>query len=215
MKANTTRLFEGIEKVISSLPVVDIPVERKKLLEPLKEFVQAKVHSEQEILLTFICTHNSRRSHLAQVWAQTLAAYFGIPKLFSYSAGTEATALYPKIAETLRNTGFETNLLSEGQNPVYAIKAGSTEHPIIGFSKTLDHDFNPSSGFAAIMTCTQADEGCPLVFGAEIRFSIPFEDPKAYDATAQQSEKYQERSRQIARELYYVFSKITLENGKE
>lgn len=210
MTANTTRLFEEIEEVISTLPMEEISADRKELLEPLVGFIQTRINAREEILLIFICTHNSRRSHLAQVWAQTLATHFAIPKLHSYSAGTEATALYPKVAETLRNTGFEVILLSEAENPVYSIKAGSKEHPIIGFSKTLDHSFNPSSGFAAVMTCTQADEGCPYVAGAEIRIAIPFEDPKAFDTTAQQSEKYQERSRQIAVELYYVFSKITL-----
>lgn len=210
MTANTARLFEEIEEVISTLPMEEISADRKELLEPLVGFIQTRINAREEILLIFICTHNSRRSHLAQVWAQTLATHFSIPKLQSYSAGTEATALYPKVVETLRNTGFEVILLSEAENPVYSIKAGSKEHPIIGFSKTLDHSFNPSSGFAAVMTCTQADEGCPYVAGAEIRIAIPFEDPKAFDTTAQQSEKYQERSRQIAGELYYVFSKITL-----
>lgn len=215
MKANIRKLYEEIEEVISSLSKQEISVNRKELLEPLVGFIQSRVDIREEILLTFICTHNSRRSHLAQVWAQTLANYFGIPNLQCYSAGTEVTALYPKIAETLVSTGFVVNRLSDGTNPVYAIKSGNRVHPIIGFSKRLDHSFNPNSGFAAIMTCTQADEGCPYVAGAEIRLSIPFEDPKAFDTTAQQSEKYEERSRQIAREFCYVFSKINLENGNQ
>ena len=203
-------LFAKIEEVISSLKVEEIPVNRRELLNPLIDFVQAKVNSGEKILLTFICTHNSRRSHLAQVWAQTLAHYFNIPGLQSYSAGTEATALFPKVVETLRNSGFEIVSLSEGENPVYAIRSGGNDQPIIGFSKSLGHSFNPVSGFAAIMTCTQADDACPFVPGAETRISLPFEDPKAFDTTPQQTEKYEERSRQIATELCYVFSEITL-----
>ena len=82
------------------------------------------------------------------------------------------------------------------------------EQPIIGFSKTLDDEFNPTSEFAAIMTCTQADEGCPFIAGAEKRIPITFEDPKAFDNTPQEAEKYNERSVQIATEMFYVFSQI-------
>jgi arsenate reductase len=69
-------------------------------------------------------------------------------------------------------------------------------------------DFNPKSNFGAIMTCNNADEGCPMVFGAEARFPIKFDDPKAFDGTDLMNEKYAERSLQIASELFFVFSQI-------
>tara|TARA_R110002167_G_scaffold59972_2_gene169856 strand:+ start:148 stop:495 length:348 start_codon:yes stop_codon:yes gene_type:complete len=112
------------------------------------------------------------------------------------------------VAETLRNSGFEIEQLSQEANPVYSIKYAANEHPVIGFSKKLDSEFNPKSGFAAIMTCSQADGGCPFIAGAEKRIPITFEDPKAFDNTPQQAEKYTERSLQIATELFYVFSQI-------
>jgi arsenate reductase len=158
--------------------------------------------------LNLICTHNSRRSHLSQIWAQTAAYYFGIKNVFCYSGGTEATAMFSKVAETLQNTGFKIQKLSEGNNPVYAIKFAQNQLPIIAFSKTYDDIFNPESSFAAIMTCSNADEGCPFIAGAEKRIPITFEDPKAFDNTPQQTAKYQERSLQIATELFYVFSQI-------
>ena len=76
--------------------------------------------------------------------------------------------------------------------------------PIIGFSKTFDHPFNPKSNFGAIMTCSSADEDCPFVEGSDGRFALTFEDPKVYDNTPQQAEKYRERCIQIATELLYV-----------
>lgn len=215
MNPGTTDLFEEVEKLISSLAAAEIPEQRRNLLKPLITYLQGKLDAQEEILLSFICTHNSRRSHLAQVWAQTLASYFNIPALRSYSAGTEATALFPKVLETLSSSGFEILSLSEGNNPVYAIRYGSRVNPIIGFSKTLDHRFNPDSGFAAVMTCTQADEGCPFVAGAEKRISLPYEDPKVFDSSLHQDEKYRERSLQIASELYYVFSHLDLNHGKQ
>ncbi|NND78976.1 MAG: protein-tyrosine-phosphatase [Maribacter sp.] len=201
-------LYTAIEKTIATLDVESIPVERKETLRPFIEYIQKKHQTNQAIRINFICTHNSRRSHLSQVWAQTMAYYFKTKEVFCYSGGTEATALFPMVAETLRYSGFEINTLSKGENPVYSIKYAENQHPIIGYSKKFDDDFNPKSKFAAIMTCSQADEGCPFIAGAEQRISITFEDPKAFDNTPQQAEKYMERSLQIANELYYVFSQI-------
>lgn len=194
---------------ITKIETQEISEVRKALLQPLVDFIQQKVNNQQPVDLNFICTHNSRRSHLSQIWAQTAAAYYNIPNVNCYSGGTEATALFPKVAETLANSGFEILTLSEGNNPVYAIKHDKNAAPVIGFSKKYDDAFNPVSGFAAIMTCSQADGGCPFIAGAEKRIPITFEDPKAFDNTPQQTEKYEERSLQIASEMFYVFSKIS------
>jgi arsenate reductase len=208
MRTTQPTLFPEIENTIKRLKPATISDERKAILKPLTDFIQSNVSSQQEIRINFICTHNSRRSHLSQVWAQTMAHYFNIKNVFCYSGGTEATALFPMAKETLKNTGFQIKTLSEGENPVYSIKYAENEHPIIGFSKKLEDDFNPKSEFAAIMTCSQADGACPFISGAEKRIPITFEDPKAFDATPQQADKYTERSLQIATELYYVFSQI-------
>jgi arsenate reductase len=203
-----TMLFNKIEKTINSLEIELVSQQRKETLQSLVDFIQFKANDNQEIRLNFICTHNSRRSHLAQVWAQTMAFHFKIKDVFCYSGGTEATALFPMVAKTLENTGFNIDIVSENKNPIYSIKYAENEHPIIGFSKKFDDNFNPKSEFAAILTCSQADKGCPFIAGAEKRIPITFEDPKAFDNTPQQAEKYQERSLQIATELRYVFSKI-------
>lgn len=208
MKNNS--LFIPIESTLKSLNVNTISSERKQTLQPLIDYIQSKVSNHQEIRLNLICTHNSRRSHLSQVWAQTVAAYYGIPNVFCYSGGTEATAMFPMAAKTLEKAGFKIQTIAEGANPIYAIKYTENAHPIIGFSKTYDDDFNPHSEFAAILTCSQADGGCPFIAGAELRIPITFEDPKAFDNTPQQAEKYEERSLQIATEMSYVFSQIKM-----
>ncbi len=201
-------LFSEVEKEISQLHPQTISEDRKMALKPLADFIQSKVANGDVVRINFICTHNSRRSHLSQVWAQTLASYFNIKNVFCYSSGTEATALFPRVLKTLQDSGFQINTISEGENSIYSIKYAANEHPIMGFSKTLDHDFNPTSEFAAVMTCDAANEACPFVPGAEKRIPITFEDPKAFDGTPQQAEKYKERSLQIATELCYVFSQV-------
>jgi len=198
-------LVETIGKIVS---VRNIRKERKPALQPLIDFVQQKINNGQKINLHFICTHNSRRSHLSQVWAQTAAAHFAIPDVYCYSGGTEETALFPKIAETLISQGFSISRIADNNNPVYAIKYSDNALPVIGFSKKYDSPFNPVSAFAAIMTCSQADYGCPFIRGAEKRIPVTFEDPKISDNTPEQTQVYAERSLQIAKEMFYVFSMI-------
>ncbi|MBN8566755.1 MAG: protein-tyrosine-phosphatase [Flavobacteriales bacterium] len=201
-------MFENLSNTIESIAKMAVPNERKAVLQPLVDYLQNKVNRNDEIRLNFICTHNSRRSHLSQIWAQTMAFHFGIKNVFCYSGGTEATAMFSKVAETLVHQGFDIQKLSETENPVYAVKFDENQHSIICFSKAYFDDFNPKSAFGAIMTCNNADEGCPMVLGAEARFPIKYDDPKAYDGTELMNEKYAERSLQIASELYFVFSQI-------
>ncbi|WP_104381754.1 protein-tyrosine-phosphatase [Sphingobacterium sp. HMA12] len=184
--------------------------ERQAALQTFVDFVQRKVTAGQQVNLNFICTHNSRRSHLAQVWAHTAAAYFKIPNVSSYSGGTEETALFPKVAETLTAQGFQIFKIADSNNPVYAIKSSDNAVPIVGFSKKYDSAYNPSTEFAAIMTCSEADGGCPFIAGAEKRIPLPFEDPKISDGSLEQDQIYAQRSLQIAIEMFYVFSHIRL-----
>lgn len=201
-------MFESIKQKCTDLSKISISKERQEILQPLVDYIQTKVANNQEVRLHFICTHNSRRSHLAQVWSQTMAFQFNIKNVFCYSGGTETSALFPKIVDTLKNQGFEIQQISSQSNPIYCIKFNKNESGIIGFSKLYLDAFNPQSEFAAILTCSQADEGCPFILGAEKRIPITFDDPKEFDNSPMQSQKYEERSIQIAVEMYYVFSKI-------
>ena len=205
-------MYQKLSNCIEKVTLTIISQERKEVLQSLIDYIQQKVDSKQKINLNFICTHNSRRSHLSQIWAQTMAFYYDISTVNCYSGGTEATALFPKVVETLGKQGFEIQKLSKEDNPVYAVKFSENSHSIICFSKIFDDTFNPKSNFAAIMTCSSADEGCPFIAGAEKRLPIRYEDPKQFDGTSQMDEKYLERSEEIASEMAYVFSRIN--NGK-
>lgn len=197
-----------ILEIISNFQNSEISKERKEVLQPLIDYIQSKRNTSEKILLNFICTHNSRRSHLSQIWAQTLANYFKIENVSCFSGGTEATAMFPKVAETLENQGFEIVKLSENQNPIYAIKFDENESPIIGFSKRYDDKFNPESHFCAIMTCSSAEQGCPFIAGADKRIAIRYEDPKTFDGTTEMNEKYLQKSIEIGQEMFYLFSKL-------
>ena len=155
----------------------------------------------------YICTHNSRRSHFGQIWAAVAASYYGISHVRTFSGGTEATAFHPNAIEVLREAGFEIVTSGANRNPLHDVRFGEQESCTC-FSKVYDDPANPSDLFAAIMTCSDAEENCPFIPGAEMRTAIPYDDPKAFDATEQQAEKYRERSDQIALEIVYAFSLI-------
>ena len=201
-------MYFELSKTIELVNNITISNERKAILQSLIDYIKDKIENKEEVRLNFICTHNSRRSHLSQVWAQTMAFHFNIQNLFCYSGGTETTAMFPKVGETLKKQGFQFQQLSEGNNPVYTVKYAENEHPIICFSKTYDDNFNPKDKFAAIMTCSSADEGCPFIVGAEVRLPIRYDDPKAFDGTDLMDAKYAERSLEIASEMHFVFSQI-------
>lgn len=203
------RVLPRIERTIAQLVIGDVSNARRDVLAPLVDFVSEKRIAGKMINLNFICTHNSRRSHLSQAWAQAIGTYFHMPHLFCYSGGTEATAVYPQALATLCESGFESSVLSKGGNPVYGLRYSPAQHPLIAFSKVFDHPFNPASSYAAVLTCNEADKGCPYIAGADVRVAVPFNDPKVFDGTPAMAEKYTERSLEIATELKYVFAEAS------
>jgi arsenate reductase (thioredoxin) len=185
-----------------------IPEERKDVIRQLTDYVANKSKGNQDILLNFICTHNSRRSHISQIWAQTAAHYYGIKNVKTFSGGTEATAFNPRAVAAMKEAGFEITTKRDGQNPVYEIKFANDAPALTVFSKKYDDDFNPKKNFAAIMTCSHADENCPLVTGSSSRIALTYNDPKDFDGTSQETAKYTERVHEIGREILYAFSQV-------
>ena len=195
-------LAKNIEEILS----MDISEDRIAKLQPLIDYIKSKREKGQPIRLNFICTHNSRRSQFSQIWAQTAADYFEIPA-FCYSGGVEATACNERTIRSLERSGFIISKHGHS-NPIYFILQDKDTRPIIVFSKLYDDVINPHGIFATIMTCSHADENCPFIPGAEVRIPVRYEDPKEFDDTELESTKYDERSKQIASEMFYVFSRV-------
>lgn len=183
-----------------------IDPDRKELLISFAEYISEKLKEDKKINLTFICTHNSRRSHISQIWAQVAAEYFGIKNVKCYSGGTEATAFNPRAVNAMQKAGFKIEQKDNSDNPLYLVYYSENSEPLKCFSKIYNDLFNPQKDFAAVMTCSDADENCPVVLGADKRFPIRYEDPKIFDGTDQEEEKYDERVEQIAREMLFAFS---------
>ncbi len=185
-----------------------IPGQRKELLGKISDYIISKQKQGKPVNLVYICTHNSRRSHFGQVWAHVAASYYGVNNVHSFSGGTEVTAFNINAINALKRIGFEVKALGAEKNPTYHLFFGDNEEPITCFSKMYNDNKNPQKEFAAIMTCSEAEQNCPFIPEAELRISTTYEDPKAFDGTPQQDEKYSERCRQIALETLFVFSKV-------
>ncbi|CAN5489537.1 protein-tyrosine-phosphatase [soil metagenome] len=201
-------VLKFIDDLKPTLP--GIPEERKKALEKVAGFIARKRKSGEKANLIYICTHNSRRSHFGQIWAQVLANYFGFDHVQAFSGGTEATAFNPIAIKAISSAGFKVIPSEDSKdpiNPVLEVYYGESPK-VVAFSKKYDHPANPVDGFCAIMTCSDADENCPFIPGASLRVATAYEDPKKFDNTPHQAEKYTERCRQIASEIYFMYSLI-------
>lgn len=193
------------------LDTTEVPASRQTELNALASWTAQSLEEKGSADLIFICTHNSRRSHLAQVWAQTAADMLSLEGIRTFSGGTEATACNPRTVEAMKRAGFQVataDTLHGATNPTYSVQAGSTLEGMPCFSKTYGHEVNPQSGFAAVMTCSSADRGCPIVYGADARFAVPYIDPKVSDDTDQEAATYDARLRQIGTEMLYLMGKV-------
>jgi arsenate reductase (thioredoxin) len=206
MQTQKTSMLAAVSSTIQIARKLHLSTERKVMLKILIDYIQGKLDKGNEANLNFICTHNSRRSQFTQVWAQTAADYFDLP-INCYSGGVEVTAFNTRAVASIKRSGF--SISSKGdKNPIYSVFHSGHSEPMTLFSKLFDDKFNKADQFAAIMTCSHADENCPFIPGTEKRIPIRYDDPKEYDNSPQESDKYDERSLQIASEMFYVFSQV-------
>jgi arsenate reductase (thioredoxin) len=206
-----TKVYPELETYINAA-IKDfdkIPEDRKAQLKKVSLFLKSKLSAEKKADLVFICTHNSRRSHMSQIWAQTAADYYGVKGISCFSGGTEGTAFNPRAVKALTKTGFKIIKTSEDKNPVYEVKYSDKAPILKAFSKKYSDEPNPKSNFCAVMTCSQADKTCPTIEGSALRVAIPYDDPKAFDGTPEEEAKYDERCKQIATEMLYIFSQYS------
>lgn len=200
------KLYPKLEKEISKILDSPISEERKEILNPVIQYLSDKLVKGEPVGLNFICTHNSRRSQLSQIWAHIAADYFGL-QVGSFSGGVEVTEFNPRALKVFSDLGLKVNSQRD-INPIYSLRYSDERDPVIAFSKIYSDDINPEKDFAAIMTCDHADENCPFIPGADERIAVRYEDPKKFDGTELEELKYRERSTQIASELFFVFRKV-------
>jgi len=199
-------LRPSVQRAISEFDQIDAT--RKKELKEAAAFIRDRQERKLPADLTFICTHNSRRSHLSQLWAQTAAHYYDITNVAAHSGGTEVVACNIRTVRTLRRAGFSIVQSTRGTNPVYLAQFSETQPIVKMYSKLFASAENPQKDFAALFCCDQAAGGCPVVPGAALRLPILYVDPKVSDYSSAEEATYDERSRQIAREMFFLMSQV-------
>jgi len=199
----TPKLAEKISDLGKQFNTIDS--KRKAKLDTVAQFI---LKEKDNARLLFICTHNSRRSQMAQVWLSTSAEYYGIKKVVAFSGGTEATLFHPNAQAALERAGFYVSESPKGDNPAVTIKAGKDISPWLLFSKKYTHEQNPHKNFIAIMVCSDADKSCPIVDGANARVSLPYDDPRYFDGSPAQDSEYDKTSNLIALEMLYVMDQV-------
>jgi hypothetical protein len=179
--------------------------------EKLARWIAANHVPGKPLHVTFICTGNSRRSILGASMGNLAAAYAGMPEVRFHSGGTTPSAFNPRAIAALEAVGFAIKPTGKQaprgeprtENPVYHVAWGDG-FETLEFSKHYGDASNPQNGFAALMVCSEADEGCPFVKGAALRVSMPYLDPKIYDDGAYEGAKYAERRDDIGRLMLAV-----------
>ena len=206
------KLFRKLKKYCDALPAGfnQIPDERKQTLQEIGDWIISRRNEHKNATITVICTQNSRRSHMGQIWIRTAAYYYGVDSVNSFSGGTNASAFNPRAIAALERAGFAISKLIEDipGNPKYNASMGPELGYYMMYSKKYNDRINPKEDFGAIMVCSEADQSCPVVEGAVARFSLPYDDPKYYDNTPSEKQKYDERCKQIATEIFYVFDYV-------
>jgi arsenate reductase len=211
MNINELTLFEKIENFCKEIEKEFdlISEERKEKLLSLRDYISGKIGTNQIPKLIVICTHNSRRSHIGQIWLAVGMDYFQLPEIQTFSGGTETTAFNIRAVNAFQRIGFQITTKEEKtENPIYQINWKNETKPYPAFSKKYEDEPNPKEKFGAIMVCSEADAGCPIVSGCDFRLSLPYDDPKAFDETDLEEKKYGERVRQIGREILFVLSQV-------
>ena len=188
----------------------------------LADWIVENYQPGRPLAITSVCTGNSRRSILAATMVSVSAAYYGLPEIRGYSGGTKPSAFNERTMATLREIGIEITKTGEEAargdaataNPKYEIRwgtgPGESLMRMVEFSKKYDDASNPSSGFAAIIVCGDADEDCPVIKGASTRIAMPYLDPKAYDGSVIEARKYAERRDDIGRLMLSVMMQARL-----
>ena len=203
------KLREHADYLSTTFDLIDEP--HREAGTELARWVAANYRTGKPLHVTVVCTGNSRRSILGASMGNLAAAYHGMSEIRFHSGGTAPTAFNPRTVAALRAIGFEVEPTGaeaergdpKTANPVYRVSWGEG-FETREFSKQYGDPANPRAGFAALMVCGEADEGCPLVKGATLRVSMPYLDPKIYDDGAYEAAKYAERRDDLGRLMLSV-----------
>jgi len=185
-----------------------IPARKQELLI-LSNYLSTQIQEGKTPSVTVICTHNSRRSHLAQLWLAIASDYYQTPKISTFSGGTETSAFNPRTVAALQKIGLKiTSKNLSVTNPIYEVCWTDQMAPYLAFSKQYSDAPNPQTDFLALMVCSHADVHCPIVTGSTLKLALPYQDPKAFDDTDLDASEYTKTCALIGLEMLFVLKQL-------
>ncbi|TGK05204.1 hypothetical protein EHQ53_16295 [Leptospira langatensis] len=206
-----SNLFEPLKRFLQEREAEYslIDQDRKRILLQFSESMKSSLAMNNLSEMVFVCTHNSRRSQIAQLLMLASAEYLGVSGIGAYSGGTEVTALHHNSAIALEQIGFKVDVEGTKEpNPKYWISYKSKMIPVTAYSKLYSGAVTSKRKFIAVMVCSSADEACPFVPGAFARISLPYSDPKEFDSSADPIQEYIRTCEEIGREMLFALSNV-------
>ncbi len=200
-----TKIFSN-----KAIETISIDKERQGILKLIASFIVSQCKKLNDVHLNFICTHNSRRSQLSQIWAHYAIEKYKLKRIKSYSGGTEVTAFHRNTIKTLQKAGFKFKLINYShENPIYEITFSKAKNSITGFSKLYNDSIN-NDPYIVITTCSNAEQNCPFIPEAVERFHVGYTDPKVSDDSESMDKTYLETNKQIAAEMDFLFLQVSM-----
>ena len=97
----------------------NISSDREIALKAVAKAIYQDVKSSGKAQVIFICTHNSRRSQLAELMLSHLLRLNNISHIYCYSGGTEATAFNHRMVKAVIDFGIPLLKYGPDSNPLY------------------------------------------------------------------------------------------------
>lgn len=201
------KILKKYIKIIIKNIGADLEKNRKEKLIELAQTIRNTYKNENNVKIIFICTHNSRRSQFSHAWAYVSSLYFKLDFIKPFSGGTEIDTVNLNVINSLISSGLKIEKTHKGK-AIYLLKSFKKDKGINLYSKVYNSKLNPSKHFIAIMTCSDADQMCPVIKGAEKKVSLPYSDPRVSDNTGLEKEVYNQTCSIIAKEMFYLMKQV-------
>jgi len=186
----------------------DIPEERRFRLNEIVDYVQNQRMLNKNPQLLFISSNQASIGQMIQIWAETAAYYYGLTGIKTYSGGMNPQGISTSTIVSLERAGFIVYRSNIEGVDLYKVKYSYNLRPIQIFPKKIDYRINPRADYMAIMVERSADINISRVRGTHDRLSLPYNDPLQYEDSAMEDGAYDHLCRQIALEMFYVFSQL-------
>jgi len=202
MISQINKVHQSIKEIILKLKEDSISKKRLEILNKILNETNKYTINKNYPNIIFICTQNSRRSQFAETWAHTFNFIFK-KNIKIYSGGTSKGKLNSRTINVLKTNGFKV----KKESNKYFLNFSENYNSVPLHSKHIN-ELYLKDNFITIMTCSDADKNCPVISNSLSKILLSYEDPKKFDDTNQETNKYIETSQQIALELFYIFKNL-------